>query len=252
MTIIRTDGELLTLDGVRKSFPCSHRSLINQELVDKLNNISQDMDEAENIRDNFLSFARIIKEGRFTVEAYLSAVKFISLKMMGHTDRESYIRTFPVRYANMVAKNFDDKRMSSLISAYANTKLVNLIYEQTYIPTWILNRDIHQEAINVTADLMRSAKSEKVRCDAANNLLNHLKRPESTQIDLNMNVRDSSGILELRQALADMAHAQIQQIQSGVPTKSIAQQRLNISSSGSDYNQDDIIDINNSEEYSYA
>jgi hypothetical protein len=87
--------------------------------------------------------------------------------------------------------------------------------EQSLIPTYVLNQDLYQEAINVQAELMRSANSEKVRSDAANSLLTHLKQPETRKIEIEMGVRESKSIEELKEATRALAQAQLAAINTG-------------------------------------
>jgi hypothetical protein len=102
--------------------------------------------------------------------------------------------------------------------------MVNLILEQTLIPAWVLNQDTYQQAINEQARLMLNAKSEKVRSDAANSILTHLKKPEKKEIDLNIGMQETSGMSELKDALTDLASRQQQAIQEGITTREIAHQ----------------------------
>ena len=64
------------------------------------------------------------------------------------------------------------------MTSYNKNKLVNLILEQSMIPSWVLNQDMYQKALNVQCELMLTANSEKVS-DAANSILTHLKPPQS-------------------------------------------------------------------------
>ena len=115
------------------------------------------------------------------------------------------------------------------MSAYNKNKLVNLVYEQTLIPTHVLNADIYQKAINVQADLMLNAKSEKVRSDAANSLLNHLKKPETHKVEMNIGIKEGGAIEELREITSQLAAKQQQMIESGVYTaKDVAHKPLTI------------------------
>jgi len=91
-----------------------------------------------------------------------------------------------------------------------------LLLEQSMIPTWVVNADMYQKAINVQAQLMITAKSEKVRTDAANSLLTHLKQPETVKMKLDVEVKQDDSINELRRAVTDLAIAQKEAIQVGV------------------------------------
>ena len=80
----------------------------------------------------------------------------------------------------------------------------------------MLNQDLYQKALNVQAELMVSANSEKVRCDAANSLLLHLKMPETQKIELEIGMKEDGSIAALRQATMELAAQQRLMIQSGM------------------------------------
>jgi hypothetical protein len=62
--------------------------------------------------------------------------------------------------------------------------------------------------LNVQAELMLTAKSEKVRSDAANSLLTHLKVPETKKIELDLGVKQDKGIDDLRAATLKLVQQQ--------------------------------------------
>jgi hypothetical protein len=202
------------------------RTGITQDLVDLVNNIAADPEVAQNVRENFISYAKVLKEGKFKTEDYIHAVAYVSYKVMGLSNLDAYKNTFPSRYQALVARGATDKHISAYVSAYNKNKLVNLIFEQTMIPIWILNQDAVQKAINVQLELMMYAKSEKVRSDAANSILTHVKQPEKKQVDLNIGLEETSGMAELRGMLTQLAGQQKALIEGGVPTRDIAHQKL--------------------------
>ena len=217
---------MLTVDQAQAAVPPHLRVCVTDELVNLVNNITTDPEAARSIRENFVSYGMVLKDGRFKTEDYVHAVAYVSYKLMGYTNREAYMRTFPQRYQILVAKGTADKDIAAYIFAYNKNKLVNLILEQTLIPTWVLNQDVYQKAINTQLELMLNAKSEKVRADAANSILTHLKRPEKQQVELNIGIRETSGMTELKDMLTVLAHRQQELITSGVTTREIAHQRL--------------------------
>jgi phosphopantetheine adenylyltransferase len=77
--------------------------------------------------------------------------------------------------------------------------------------------DVHQEAINTQAELMRSAKSETVRQKAAECLITQLKAPEAAKIEVDVSYSNSS-IDELRETTRALAQQQLKMIQSGAVT----------------------------------
>jgi hypothetical protein len=217
---------MLTLDELKINLPSHLKTVASQELVDKLNQISTVPEMAENIRENFLSYTNVLKDGRFKTEDYLNAVAYVSYKVMGFTNLDAYKRTFPKRYTDLVARGASDKDISSFVSAYNKNKLVNLVFEQTLIPIHILNQDAVQKAINVQVQLMTTANSEKVRADAANSILTHLKAPETKKIEIDLGVKETSGMNELRGMLSELATKSLDLIAQGVTTKDIAHQAL--------------------------
>ena len=216
-----------TLEDVKKAVPSHIRSNITQPLVDTLNNIAADPLIAEDIRNNFVSYSAVLKEGRFKVEDYLNAVAYVSYKIMGNTNEESYAKTFPHRYSALIAKGTAKKDIASYVSAYNKGKLINLILEQTLVPAWVLNQDLYQKAINVQADLMQNAQSEKVRAEAANSLLTHLGKPKEGSFQINIGETENSGMREMRDMLRQVAMNQQEAIQQGrMQTIDVAAQRI--------------------------
>lgn len=216
----------LTVDEIRSALPTGLRGMATQEFADKVNGIVQDPDIAENVRNNFMTYARVLSEGKFKTEEYLNAVMYVSYKLMDKTNQDAWKLTFPKRHSDLVARGADARTISSHVAAYAKTKLVNLILEQAYIPTWVLNQDLFQKALNTQADLMVNAQSEKVRCDAANSILTHLQKPKETGPLINIGVSDGAGLAELRGEISRLAVIQQQSIRGGISPKDIAGQSL--------------------------
>lgn len=208
----------LTLDNVKRAVPAKLKDSIEQSFVDKLNNLANDPIVADQIRNNFISYAHVINDGKFSIEEYLSAVKYVSFKLMNLTNVDSYARTFPQRYAGLLAKGTSQKDIASYVSAYNRGKLVNLILEQTLVPSWVLNQDIYQKAINTQAELMNNAKSERVKCMAADSILKALAKPEAAGPLVNIDMKETSGINELKQALVELAANQKKSIEKGILT----------------------------------
>lgn len=216
-----------TIESVKQSVPAHMRASINQSLVDNLNNIAKDPVMAEDIRNNFVSYSAILKEGKFKIEDYLNAIAYVSYKIMGNTNEEAYAKTFPQRYAKLIANGTSKKDISSYVSSYNKGKLVNMILEQSLVPSWVLNQDIHQKAINRLADLMQNAQSEKVQAEAAASLLTHLAKPKESNFQINIGETENAGMKEMRDMLRQVAENQRAAISSGqMKTIDVAAQRI--------------------------
>lgn len=217
---------MFSLDELDAALPAQLKGKMTPEIANNLNAIITDPQVAQAFRDNFVSYTGVLKEGKFKLESYMDAVMYVSFKLMGYTDRECYQRTFPQRYAELVAKGTSAKDIAAYVAAYNRGILVNKVLEQTIIPTYVLNQDVYQKAINVQADLMLNGKSETVRMKAADSILNHLKRPEASKVEISMGVVDSQEVDDLKRAMLELTQNQRALIQQGTPTKEIAHQRI--------------------------
>ena len=195
--------------------PPQVRKNVNQELLDKLNATLGDPEVLSIIRENIIGFTTVLSNGRFKLEQYFNAVKYVSYKLLGDSNRTAWAKTFPDRIAAMYQRGVSEKDIASVSSSYNKSKLVILIYEQTLVPTHILNAPLYQRAINVQAKLMLSAKSEKVRCDAAANLIMNLKPPETQKIELDIGIKEDESISALRESTMDLVRQQQEMIKVG-------------------------------------
>lgn len=217
----------LTVEQVRSAVPPNMKGNVSQGFVDQINNLVNDPLVAEQIRHNFIGYAGVIREGKFKLEDYLNAVAYCSYKIMGYSNKESYEKTFPQRYQELVTRGVSQKDISAYVAAFNKNKLVNLILEQSLVPSWVLNQDIYQEAINTQAEIMRTATSDKVRSDAANSILTHLGKPKDGNFQLSVEVKEHPGLAEMKSLLGQLAAAQQDAITSGgMGVRDIAAQPL--------------------------
>ena len=221
------DMTALTVEQFKSALPDKVKKSVNQELIDQINTTLSDPDMYEAYRDNLLSYTKVMSDGRFKVAEYINAVKYVSHKLMGCTNIEAYSKTFPDKIARFTAQGVAPKDIASYVTAYNKSKLVNLIMEQTLIPSYVLNQDLYQKALNVQAELMVSAKSEKVRSDAANSLLTHLKMPETQKVELEIGVKEDSAISALRATTMELARQQRMMLEAGaMNAQEVAHSRL--------------------------
>lgn len=215
---------MLSLEIVKESVPRSLKNNVTQAYVDKINKLSEG-DDANIIIDNFLSYSKVLREGKYKLDDYLNAVVYVSYKLMEYSNQDAYMRTFPERYAALLEKGTSKKDIASYVAAYNKNKLVNAILEQTMIPVWLLHQDKHNKALNVLCDLMLNARSETVREKAANDLLTHTTKPEAAAPLININT-SSSSITDLKETLNQMAAMQREAILKGMPTKEIVEKSV--------------------------
>ena len=216
-----------TLEILQKSLPKGCSKNLTQDMVNNINLLAQDPQLQQNYRDNLIGYASVMNDGRYKMQSYIDAVRYVSFKLFGDTNVLAYNKTFPDRYQGFIDREMDDKTISGFVSAYNKTQLVQKIFEQTLTPAHIYNADIYQKAINVQAELMVSADSEKVRTDAANSLLTQLKAPETKKIELDIGVKQDKSIDELRATTMELVKQQKQMIADGhTNAKTVAHSKL--------------------------
>lgn len=217
---------MLTREMVERSLPANLKGNATQAFTDQINNIISEPLIAEEIRNNFISYSGVLKDGKFKTEDYLHAVAYTTFKLLGNSNQDAYFLTFPDRYQLLLSKGATSKEISAYVAAYNKGKLVNMIMEQSLVPSWVLNQDLYQKAINVQADLMQNAQSEKVRTDAANSLLTHLAKPKEAGPLVAIDMRETSGLTELKGMLVQLAQRQQDAIKGGMTPKEIAGQKI--------------------------
>jgi hypothetical protein len=217
----------VSLDMFNAALPKGSRNLLTQKMVDNINNRMVDPVLREAYRDNLIGFAAVMGEGKYRMQDYINAVRYVSFKVTGSGNSEAYIKTFPDRYQRFLDNKVESKAIAAISTGYNKSKLVMRIYELTLVPTYILNADLHQRALNTQADLMINAKSEKVKSDAANSILTHLKRPEAQKVEIAMTTKGDSVIDDLRKSTLELVKQQKMMIESKqMTTKEIAHSQL--------------------------
>lgn len=221
-------NELISEEQFKALLPKQFKGTVTQEVMDEINNALSDPIANEAFKENLLSYTGVMRDGKFKIGDYLKAVKYVSFKLLGSSNIDAYLKTFPDRHQEFIKNNTSAKDMSSYVAMYNKNKLVNLIFEQTIIPFHVLNSDLYQKALNVQVELMTSPDvSPKVRSDAANSVLTHLKPPETTKIELDIGIKSDSMIEQLRTTMAEFSAQQLKAITLGTQSVTdIAHQKL--------------------------
>lgn len=210
------NSKALTVEQFQSVLPERFKKSVNESLINKINKTLGEPELYEVYRENLLSYTRVMADGKFKVSGYIDAVKYVSHKLMGCTNIDAYSRTFPEKIDRFNQQGVSSKDIASYVTAYNKSKLVNLIFEQTMVPFWVLNQDLYQKALNTQAELMVLAKSEKVRSDAANSLLTHLKPPETAKIELDIGAKPDSMIDQLRKVTLELVEQQRKALAAGM------------------------------------
>lgn len=214
--LVPEDTSTLTVEALKATMPKRMKGNITQSLVDKLNKLVNDPDERVYFRENLLSYTHVLQDPNVKLEAYIHAVRYVSYKLMGMTNQEAWIKTFPDRYKRIMDDGKSSAHLRATVSGYNKNKIVATVYEQALIPVHVLNADVFQQAVTTQAQLMTDpGVSDKVRSDAANSLMAHLKPPEARKLELDVAVAEDDSLRELRRAASQLADAQRKAIELG-------------------------------------
>lgn len=216
----------LTINALKDITPKSQRSMITQDLVDKLNQWGEDPKLMESYGDNVLSYIGVLKEGKFKITDYMNAVRFVSYKLMGHSDIDAYIITFPERYERLLADGVPREDMSPYVSAYKKNALVVKIFEQTVIPVNVLNNHMAQDSLNELMKIGLHGRSEMARVAALSKVLDKTDAPETKKMQLDIGVNPGEVIGEYEEAMRAMVAQQKALIEQGGDLKAITNAKI--------------------------
>ena len=224
----------ITAIEFKEALPAHMKKNVNTHLLDKVNTLIASDTERETFRDNIIGLSHVLKEGKFKLDNYINAVRFISYTMMGKSNQESYSLTFPDKMRQWQQLNKSPKDISSAVAIYNKSKLVNLVREAAMIPVHVYNVDLFNEALSVQANLMRDQKvSPMVRQQAAACLIKELRPPETQKVELDIAVKEDSAIAALRDTTAKFVAEQKAMINGGIMNaKDVAERQLDYTIEG--------------------
>ena len=187
--------------------------------TDMMNQAIEGMDDGLGVhfRDQCIDLIGCLRgESVHSLQQYYSAVKFLVHRMAGDSLVRAYTKTFPDRVAEMQAKGTPESFLHSYASIYNKTQLVVELQGRMLIPSHIMYHDYFHMAVKTQVEIMTDTTvSPKVRSDAANSLMTHLKAPEVAKAELEVKVEDNSVVEQLKGALFSLASQQKKMIDLG-------------------------------------
>lgn len=214
---------MIGITEIKPLLPRKIGNSLTAVLISRLNTADSDHFIQETIENIFKGYVGLLSEFNYGIEEYINASIFVGYKFHGFTNLDAFKRTFPKKYNDYILNGADSKQIATIASGYSKRGVVSKLIEQSMSKMWVLNMDNYQKAIDVQVELMTSAKSEKVRCDAANSVLTHLGKPKDTITNnhINIDLREHTGLADLKDELADLAQQQLSMINMGMSAKEI-------------------------------
>lgn len=196
---------MLALEAVKKLVPKNQRTMITQEFLDKIEASVQDSLIAEQFKENFITYLNVLSKGKYKMEDYISAIKYVSYKLLGYTNIDAYAATFPERYNRL--KQEGQQKIDAFVAMYNKGKLVMQIYEQTIVPTYVLNAPLHQEALNELAKMIKDpCVKGMTKVKACEAILQYTKQPDVVKGELSIDIGQQDTIAELREVTEQLAN----------------------------------------------
>ena len=187
--------------------------------TEMMNKAIEGMDDGLGVhfRDQCIDLISCLKgESPQSLQQYYNAVKFLVHRMAGDSLIRAYSKTFPDRVAELQASGTPESFLYSYASIYNKTKLVVELQGRMLVPSHIMYHDYFHLAVKTQVEIMTDKSvSPKVRSDAANSLMTHLKAPEVAKAELEVKVEDNSIVDQLKTALTSLASQQKRLIDLG-------------------------------------
>lgn len=204
------------LESIKKLVPKAQRTLITEDFVNRLEASMKDSIIAEEFKDNFITYLNVLSKGKYKMEDYINAVKYVSFKLLDYSNVKAYAATFPERYERLVKEG---QQIDAFVSMYNKNKLVIQIYEQTIVPSYVLNAPLHQQALNTLATMIQDEDVRGMtKVKACEAILAYTKQPEIIKGELTIGIEQSDTINDLREVTEQLAETYRKALQGGART----------------------------------
>ena len=223
----------LTLATIQSQLTKSQKLLVDEGTLKEINKLALDPEYGDEFLQSYLEHLNVLAEApRNNHVQYLHAMKFFSLVEAENTLTDAYIKVFPERFARREKGNPDKspEEVKALLrgeaSRYNGGKLLAEIRRAALIPVHLVHRHLLHDAIQVTADLMLTSRSDTVKQKAADTLIRELKPAEDAVLKIEVEDGQTSVIEQLAAATQALAAKQHEAILAGVPIQQISSAKI--------------------------
>lgn len=192
--------------------------------------LARDLGSVETVRtfrEGFLGYRNVIGMGKFDLNEYTNAVKFMTYVAMGCTNKDAYAYTFPERMKRYELNNVSEKAVSAYVSGYNRSKLIVEMRKQFAIPVYILNSDVPQKAINRLLTVIEKSKNDLAVVKACEALIVACAPPVDTKLTVDVNIKQDDEFEDMKKRIRDVSSMQRQIIEDGkVSARVVAEHRI--------------------------
>jgi hypothetical protein len=88
----------ITIEEFKSAMPAHMKGKIDLQVIDDINNAIKDPEALLVYRENIIGMSSLLKDGKFKLESYVNAVKYVSHKLLGDNQVTAFTKTFPERF----------------------------------------------------------------------------------------------------------------------------------------------------------
>ena len=208
--------------------PKGSRAKVTDKVLELLNSVEDDGIDQGYMREKVMSFADVLKDGKYSIEEYLNAIKYNIAVANGMSNKNAYIMVFPERAAEIERKSKIRAKeieqglakspidIDNYVSMYNKGDLVVEIKARMMLDIAIMNQPVNAEALQVKINLMRGIAAPApdgtrqrvtplVQLQAAEAVFKATEMPKDNTIQLKVGYDEQA--LEIQKGISEQLRA---------------------------------------------
>ena len=90
---------VMTPEEFKAALPIQLKSAVTDEVMNSVNAVLAGPEATAAFKENLLSYSNVLLEGRFKMTSYVSAVRYVSFKLLGGTNKAAFaVLPFLIRF----------------------------------------------------------------------------------------------------------------------------------------------------------
>ena len=219
--IITKEKTIYTKEDLKQKFPLKKHT-ITDEIVDLINGANCDPEfNGNEFIETMINYQSCMQKNGSSIKEYINAIKFCAyLASTDNNITEAYIKArsndpFVQKRMGCKAGSKDYNILSSAASRFRKTPLVVQLLTQSSVPMYLMFQKDTYLAVSVLVREMTDAEYSKDRISAAKAVLEHIKPPETVQIELDIGIKENNAIEQLNDQLAKIASRSLTHLEAG-------------------------------------
>lgn len=229
--LVKVEAEPVTAAKLKELFP-KKKGTITEELVGLINEVQSEPEfNGSKFVDTLYTYQNVMLKNSGNMEQYIDAIRFCAYVEAGNNSIDAYKKTFIRRdfvqnRLRVGTQSPEYKELTSATTRFRKSPMVVDILTQADVPLYLMFQGERYRAVAKLVEEMDNATYSKDRINAAKAVLENVKPPDNIQIEMDIGVKESDAIAELRRATQELASKQLSEIKSGGSVKTIAESTI--------------------------